>query len=260
MMRKLLICGLAAGACGGVFATGFVSLAGEPAVDKAISYETTKDQAAEMKAMGHTVATPALVSRDLQKSAGLLTAAVVYGLALGGLFALVFAVAYGRVGRAGPRVTAYGMAAAAFTVVYVVPFIKYPASPPGATDPSTIGRRTFLYVTMIAISILAAVAATRLRPALVKRFDAHAANVAAGLLFLVVVVAAAVALPSVNEIPKDFPATTLWRFREASLGMQAVMWLTIGLVFGNAASRALRGLPVIPRRSAQQAVPAGAGE
>src|SRR5690606_16859101 len=99
------------------------------------------------------------VSRGLQKSAGLLTAALVYGVALGGIFALVFAVCYGRVARAGPRATAYGLAAAAFVVVYLVPFLKYPAGPPGATDPATIGRRTLLYVTMVAVSVLAAIAA-----------------------------------------------------------------------------------------------------
>ena len=41
----------------------------------------------------------------MQSSFGLLTAAVVYGLALGGLFALAFAAAYGRVGRASPART-----------------------------------------------------------------------------------------------------------------------------------------------------------
>ncbi len=75
------------------------------------------------------------VSREVQQSAGLLTATVVYGLSLGGLFALAFAVAYGRVARATPRTTAYGLAAAAFLVVFLVPFLKYPASPPGAADP-----------------------------------------------------------------------------------------------------------------------------
>lgn len=258
MLRKLLICGLVAGLCGGLLSAAFVSLAGEPAVDRAIAHEDAHDRVPARPGMHQEAAAPAPVSRSLQKSAGLLTAALVYGLALGGVFALAFAVAYGRVVRAGPRATAYGLAAAAFTVVYLVPFLKYPASPPGATDPSTIGRRTALYATMIAISVLAAVAASRLRPALERRFETHAANLGAGLAFLVVVVAAGLALPSVHEIPKDFPASTLWRFREASLGMQIVLWLTIGLVFAPAAQRTMSGQPIIPRRAARRAVPAGA--
>jgi predicted cobalt transporter CbtA len=249
MLRTLLICGLVAGLCGGLLATGFVSLAGEPAVDRAIAYEDGASHHAE-------AAEPAPVSRGLQKSAGLLTAALVYGLALGGVFALVFAVAYGRVVRAGPRATAYGLAAAAFLVVYLVPFLKYPASPPGATDPATIGRRTALYATMIAISVLAAVAAARVRRVAAARFDAHGASLAAGLVFVVIVVAAGLALPSVHEIPKDFPATTLWRFREASVGMQAVLWLTIGLVFGTPAQRVMTGQRALPRLRLRRAASA----
>jgi hypothetical protein len=129
-------------------------------------------------------------------------------------------------------------------VVYLVPFAKYPASPPGATDPDTIGRRTALYATMIAVSVLAAVAASRLRPALARRLDGHAATLGSGLAFLAIVVAAGLALPSVQEVPDDFPAATLWRFREASVGMQAVLWLTIGVVFAAGAERVMRGRPI----------------
>jgi hypothetical protein len=256
MLRKLLICGLVAGMCGGLLATGFVILAGAPAVDQAIAYEDAKDAPEPIGHVHHEAAAPAPVSRDLQKSVGLTTAAVVYGLALGGIFALVFAVAYGRVGRASPRATAYALAAAAFTVLYLVPFVKYPASPPGATDAATIGKRTALYATMVAISVLAAVAAMRLRPLLARRLAGHAANVGAGLAFLAIVVGAGLALPSISEIPRDFPATTLWRFREASVGMQAVLWLTIGLVFAPAAQRVMTGEPVIGRRRARGAVAA----
>jgi hypothetical protein len=252
MLSKLLICGLVAGFCAGLLAAGFASLAGEPAVDRAIAYEDAKDEAAMPAGHHHAAAAPAPVSRGVQKSAGLLTASVVYGLSLGGLFALAFAFAYGRVARARPQVTAYWLAAAAFVVVYLVPFLKYPASPPGATDPDTIGRRTALYVTMIAISLLPAVAAGRLRPALVARFGTVTANVGAGLAYVVVVAVAGMALPSIREIPGDFPATALWAFREASIGMQAVIWLTIGLVFGPLAQRAMSGQSIVPWRSARR--------
>jgi predicted cobalt transporter CbtA len=251
MLRQLLVCGLIAGVCGGLLATGFATFGGEPAVNRSIAYEQahTYSQAAKQAAMHHEALGPDPVSRSLQKSAGLLTAATVYGLSFGGMFALAFAFAYGRVGRASPRMTAYLLAAAAFVVVYLVPFVKYPASPPGTTNPDTIGKRTALYMTMIAISVLAAIAAARLRPGLARRFSSHTANLGAGLMFLVVVVASGLVLPGVHEIPKDFPATVLWRFREASVGMQAVLWSTIGLVFAPAAQRVLNGQPIFARRA-----------
>jgi hypothetical protein len=248
MFRTLLICGLIAGACAGLLAFGFAALAGEPSVDRAIAYEEAKDEAA-MPAGHHEAEAPAPVSRGAQKSVGLFTASVVYGLSLGGLFALAFAFAYGRVGQASPRVTAYWLAAAAFVIVYFVPFLKYPASPPGATDPDTIGKRTVLYVIMIAISVLAAIAAGRARPTLVERFGKATGNVFTGLMYVVIVLIAGLALPSIREIPGDFPATVLWTFREASIGMQAVIWLTIGLVFAPLAERAMTGQPLFARRA-----------
>jgi hypothetical protein len=56
--------------------------------------------------------------------------------------------------------------------------------------------------------------------------------------YLIVVVAAGVALPAVNEVPEGFPAVVLWQFRMASAGAQLVMWSTIGLGFGALAESA----------------------
>lgn len=241
MIRNLLVCGLIAGACGGLLATGFAELAGEPAINQAISFED-----AQAKAAGET-SEPELVSRGIQRSVGLLTAAVVYGLALGGLFALAFAAIYGRIGRASPAKTALWLAAAAFVVVYLVPFVKYPANPPSVGNPETIGHRTLLYVVMIAISVLAAIAAVRLRSVLSRRGLGSAATVAVGVSYLAIVVVAGIALPGIHEVPANFPATTLWSFREASIGMQAVVWTTIGLVFAALAQRAMSGKPTRQR-------------
>jgi hypothetical protein len=246
VLRNLLLCGLVAGLCGGLLATGFASVVGEPAIDGAVAYEDARAHVEGSHAHG-VEAVP--VSRALQKSAGLLTALVAYGVALGGIFALVFAFAYGRVGRAGPRVTASWLAAATFVVVYLVPFAKYPALPPAAGDPETIGRRTALYLVMVAVSVLCAVAAARLRPLLLRRIDGYMATVGAGAAYLVAVVAAGVALPGVHEVPADFPAATLWQFREASVGLQATLWATIGVVFAVTAQRVMTGRPLRGRRS-----------
>ena len=250
MLRNLLLCGLLAGLCGGLLATGFARVVGETQINQAIAYED-----AQYKAQGLPPEKPD-VSRSLQSSLGLLTAAVVYGLALGGLFALAFAAAYGRVGRASPARTSIWMAAGAFVVLYLVPFIKYPANPPSVGDPDTIGKRTALYLIMILISVLAAIAAVRLRKVLAERWSGSTATLVAGLAYLLLVIVAGALLPSINEVPKTFPAVTLFRFREASLGMQAVIWTTIGLVFGVTAERVMAGRTILPRRRQNDPVPA----
>jgi predicted cobalt transporter CbtA len=229
VLRKLLICGLVAGLVGGLLAFGFMTVAGEPAVDEAIAYE-------EAHASPGADAEPALVSRDTQKGVGLLTASTVYGLALGGIFALVFAYAYGRIGRASPARTALWLAAAAFVVVYLVPFVKYPPNPQAVGHPDTIDERTALYLVMIWISVLAAVAALLLRRSI--------GTFLAGVAYVVVVVLAGLALPTYNEIPASFPATTLYEFRAASVGTQLLMWASIGLVFAAAAQRVMTGRPI----------------
>jgi predicted cobalt transporter CbtA len=237
MLRTLLICGLLAGLCAGLLATGFAIVAGEPAVNQAIAYEEANAPAPEPGAP------PAeeLVSRDAQSTVGLLTAAGVYGLALGGLFSLVFAWAYGRVARTSPARTALWLAAIAFLVVYLVPFLKYPPNPPAVGAEDTIGRRTLLYLSMVWISIFAAIAAVRIRRAAAERWSGSTAMLGALASYGVVVLAAGRALPTVDEVPRTFPPETLFDFRQASVGMQLVMWATIGLVFAGLAQRAMTG-------------------
>jgi hypothetical protein len=102
-----------------------------------------------------------LVSHAVQSTAGLLTGIVVYGCALGGIFSLVFAYAYGRIGSLSPRSTAAILAILGFVALILVPQIKYSANPPPIGEPPTIATRTALYFTMISLSVIATVAATR---------------------------------------------------------------------------------------------------
>ncbi len=51
-------------------------------------------------------------------------------------------------------------------------------------------------------------------------------------------------LPVINEVPKDFPATLLWRFRLSALAIQTVLWGGFGLVFGELSDRLLNPKPV----------------
>jgi hypothetical protein len=243
MVRTLLIRGLLVGLLAGLLSLGFAEVFGEHQVDQAINFESQ-----EALARGEAP-DPVLVSRDIQKSAGLATAVLIYGTAFGGLFALAFAVAYGRIGRVGPRATAALVAAGGYLVLFVVPFLKYPANPPSIGNPDTIGRRTELYFIMILVSLIVAILAVRLGRWLLKRTDSWSAALLAGGLFIGVMAVVMLILPVVNEVPAAFPATVLWRFRLASLGTQLVLWTTMGLVFGWLTERSWR--PVSAARPAR---------
>lgn len=243
MVGNLLLRGMLVGILAGIICFGFLKLLGEPAVDRAIAFETRIDEVKDTKAKAAmsgmdipaAASTEDLVSRPVQAGIGLFTGVVVYSAAFGGLFALVFALVNGRLGDLGPRAVTALLAAMGFVAVYLVPNLKYPANPPSVGEPETIGIRTALYVAMIAISLVAMVGAALLHRRLLVRLGRWDATLAVGAAYVVVMIAAALMLPVINEVPDGFPAVVLWQFRTASLGAQLLMWATIGVVFGRAA-------------------------
>jgi len=85
---------------------------------------------------------------------------------------------------------------------------------------------------MISLSVIGAVAALSTGRPLARRFGVWNAAIVVGAAYLIVIAAGMLVLPPVNEVPADFSATTLWRFRLASLGIELVLWTMLGLVFG----------------------------
>jgi hypothetical protein len=230
------------GLIAGILAFGLLKTVGEPAVDRAIAFETAMDEAKAKAEHDAAVAKgenpppvedePELVSRPVQGGIGLFTGAIVNNVAFGGLFALAFAVCYGRIGNWSPRVTAAVLAFSGFLAVYAVPIIKYPANPPSIGNPDTIGIRTAIYFGMILLSFASMIAAWNVRNRLINQLGAWNATLVGGAVYLVAVVLFALAMPPLNEVPEGFPAVVLWQFRTASLGAQAIMWTVIGLGFG----------------------------
>jgi predicted cobalt transporter CbtA len=259
MMGHLLLRGMLVGVVAGLLAFGFAKVFGEPQVDRAIAFEEQHghahhdadhaehhhDQAGAHDHHDHAVnaggepAETELVSRTTQSGLGLLTGVVVYGAAMGGLFALVFAFANGRVGASRPRATAALLALGAFVAIVLVPAIKYPPNPPAVGSADTIGMRTAYFFAMLALSVAALAAAVALARRLQARFGGWNAALLAGGAFILVIALVQIALPEINEVPNAFSAVVLWRFRVASLGMQLVLWTTIGLMFGALTERAM---------------------
>jgi predicted cobalt transporter CbtA len=233
MMRTLLVRGMLSGLVAALFALVFAYIFGEPSIGSAIDFESA------VQAVRGESPEQELVSRTVQSTLGLATAVGVYAVAFGGLFALAFAIAYGRVGRMSARATAAVLALVGYLVVYVVPFLKYPASPPSVGNAETISERTGTYFGMVLLSLVLAVAATYLGHRLMSRLSTGNAILVASAAFIVAVAVGQLLLPTINEVPETFPATVLWNFRIASLGTQLVMWATIGLLFGALVPRQL---------------------
>lgn len=242
MVRSLLVRGMLAGFLASLLAFGFARVVGEPQVEGAIAFE---EQAAHAMGGSHAHEMPELVSRDVQAGPGLFVGVAVFGSALGGLFSLVFAFVYGRIGALGARTTSVLLALLGYVAIVLVPFLKYPPNPPAVGDPSTIGLRTALFFTMIGVSLAAmAVAVVAARRVFGSR-DAWTMWVGTGAIFVVLTVIVHALLPEINEVPDHFPATLLWQYRVAAFGMQAVLWAALGLIFARLAQ------PLMVPRSAR---------
>jgi predicted cobalt transporter CbtA len=254
MVASLIIRGLIVGIVAGVLAFGFAKTFGEPVVNVAISFESSHDQAARAQQIAHGITLapeePEIFSRTVQGGIGLFTGVVAVGAGIGGLFAVLFAFANGRMGALGPGTTSVLLAFYGFWSVYLIPALKYPANPPSIGQPETIKLRTGLYFLIMAISIATTIGSLVLRTRLVDRFGAWAGSVMAFGVYLVVICAFIALLPGINEVPQDFPAVTLWQFRMASLGIQAILWGSIGLMFGWLVERPLSPLASAHRPAA----------
>jgi predicted cobalt transporter CbtA len=280
MVRTFLVRGMLVGIVAGLLSFGFLKVYGEPQVDRAIAFETQHDAARQATQnaeshhhnhdaapaphdhAGHDHASGAhdhaseahthaadheeteLVSRPVQAGIGLFVAVLVYSAAFGGLFGLAFAFAYGRTASGlSPQALAAVLALCGFIAIYLVPSLKYPANPPAVGEPETIGVRTALYFVMIAISFAAMIASLAIKQPLVARFGEWTANLLVAACYIVLVGIAALLLPSVNEVPEQFPAALLWNFRIASIGSQLILWATLGLLFGALSQRAVEYRP-----------------
>ncbi|GBR22720.1 hypothetical protein AA0473_0192 [Acetobacter orleanensis NRIC 0473] len=223
---RLLARGMIAGCLAAALAFAFARIFGEPQVALAIAFE-----AARSAAEGITPE-PELVSRSVQASYGLATATLLYGVGFGGLFALVFSFAYGRLSISSPRVLALLLAVAGFVTVVLVPDLKYPPNPPAVGNPASLALRTETYFVMIALSICVAAIACLIGQKAAQMRDSWTGWLCGGAVFILLVALVQFGLPDVNEVPDGFPAVVLWRFREAALGMQCVLWGSMGLIFG----------------------------
>jgi predicted cobalt transporter CbtA len=220
-LRRFLRDGALAGLAGGAALSLVLLLVGEDSINRAIALE--RGGAGD----GHEE----MFSRGVQQAGGVL-ASMIWGLALGLVFAIVF-VAFRRRWATGSdwRASA-AMAATAFVTLVLVPFLKYPPNPPGVGDSDSIGRRTGLWLLMVAWSVAASAAAWMAGRRLDARSMPEHLRVPAVIGLYVALVAVGLAVLPGSDDSIEVPATLVWRFRLASLSGTAAYWAVVGVVFG----------------------------
>ena len=257
MEKQIIGRGVLAGALAGVFAFVFARIFVEPVIERAIGYEDgigAAHEALEGATAGHHHgAEGGGFTRAVQANIGMGLGVLAFSVAMGALFAVVFAVAYGRVGNVSARLLSVYVAGAMLLSLYVVPALKYPPNPPAVSLDETIRQRTLLYLLLVVLSAALLVGAVYLARRLAERMGAWNATLVAAAGYIVAVLVVMLILPTIDETPgplldgagnivyEGFPADDLYEFRLFSFGTQVVMWATIGLVFAALASRLLDG-------------------
>ncbi|CAN5368205.1 CbtA family protein [soil metagenome] len=257
MEKQIIGRGLLAGAAAGVLAFLFARVFVEPQIDLAIGYEDGIGAAHEAM---ETVAGVAAHShgedgggftRAVQMNIGMGLGVLLFSLAIAALFAVVFAVTYGRVGDVSARLLSLYVAGGMLLSLYIVPSLKYPASPPALSLDETIQQRTLLYLAMVVLSAALLIAAVALGRRWAPKLGAWNATLAASATYLVAVAVVMLILPTIDETPgplvddagvivyEGFPADVLYEFRLYSLGTQVIVYATIGLAFATLVSKLL---------------------
>ncbi|MBW3555812.1 MAG: CbtA family protein [Actinobacteria bacterium] len=218
-MSKFLREGLVAGAAGGLAMAVYLLLVVEPILAEAIALEEQGSDAHQ-----------ALFTRGAQQLGGAV-GTVLYGAFLGVLLGATVALVRHRL-RGDDWQRAVRVAATAFVSALLVPFLKYPPNPPGVGDPSTVGRRTALYLLFVGISVIGAWSGWRLSRTLAARgLPPRPAVIAGATLYVVAMGVAGLLLPGSGNMV-SLPAELVWRFRIASLGGTALLVAVTGVVLG----------------------------
>lgn len=287
MEKKLILRGILVGAVAGLLAFLFARIFAEPQINRAIDYESGRDaaQAALDRAAGLPAgaADPDLFSRSIQANAGIGVGMIFFGMAMGALFAVAYAVCLGRVGNLRARSLALLVAGGGFLGIYLVPFLKYPANPPAIGHEDTIRARSGLYLLMVVFSLAFLAGAVWLGQRLRSRYGNWNASLLAAGAFVVAIGVVMLVLPSLGHLGYNkehfgnhatetplpltdakgrivfpgFPADVLFAFRFYSVAAQLVLWTVIGLAFAPLAERMLDPRTAVAAR-AGRADPVGA--
>jgi predicted cobalt transporter CbtA len=274
---RIILRGAVSGFIAGIIGFVFARIFAEPYINKAIDYESGRDDAikAIAKAAGVTIDPdgPEYFSRTVQSTWGLATGIIAFSTAMGALVAVAYLVLHGRF-KVPPRTTALLIAGFGFLGVYLVPLVKYPPNPPSIGHTFTIGTRTALYLTLVGCSLLflglAAYLVRRLKP----RFGLFNATLLGALAFIVAISIVIGLLPPLGHLAANkrvatstgygnsftetplpitnaqgqivypgFPADWLWKFRLYSILAQLLVWSLIGLIFGTLVKRFFQPQP-----------------
>ena len=162
--------------------------------------------------------------RDWQKS-GQLLAGGILGMSIGALFGIVFAYSRNSLPKGHTVKKTFALAAIMWLVIFLIPFLKYPANPPTVGEADTVILRQTLYLLFIAISGFSAVGFSRLYKKLENKKYLAVVGYAVFITAVFFIMP-----PSPDEVTA--PMDLVNGFRTMSVMAVTIFWIAEAIILG----------------------------
>lgn len=212
-LRAGLLAGVLAGIVWSLFSLAFTT----PLIDRAIQMEQGKPGAVQEA-----------FSRNMMKF-GMVMGFLLYGLIIGLLFGAVYAMVKEKLPAIKERNKGFLLVFLAYWSIAFLPFLKYPANPPGVGGEDDIVFRQATYAAFMAISVLLAAASIFWFKYLSKAKKWRWPLTVAG--YGIFAAAAYFLMPAHSFPSVTLPPDLLGGFRAVSLAGMTLFWLALAINF-----------------------------
>lgn len=198
----------------------------EPYIDQAIAIEVQNTVAS-----GESVDVDELVQYRLWQKGGEIVAGTILGTSISALFGIVYIYSRDSLPGSNNKKKGLILAGIMFFVIFLIPALKYPASPPAVGDPETIEYRETLYTTMLVISGFAALGVAILYRSL-GQTRRESRKIIVPTVYAVIIALAFVVLPA-NPDEITISSNLLMNFRIVSAITMCIFWGILGILLGS---------------------------
>jgi len=186
----------------------------ESYIDKAIELEVER-----LIMEGESIDPNENASYRLWQKEGSILGFIILTLGVTSVFAIVYSYANIKIS---PIKKGILLAIILWGVLFLVPFLKYPANPPAVGDPSTIYYRQFLYIGVFGISG---------STALLSAYISKKLRYIAPIIYVIVITLVYIFFPD-NPDEITISLDLINNFRVTTVISSFIAWLSIGIIFG----------------------------
>ena len=157
---------------------------------------------------------------------GQVFASVILGISMGSLFGIVYYLSKERLPGTRYVTKSLILSTIMWLVLFLVPFLKYPATLPGTSDVETLELRTILYLSFVIASGIGAIICYKIITNL-KKYG----KIAGLACYIALVSILYIAMPD-NTTSADIPNELVDNFRIMSIIGVLSFWITNGILLG----------------------------